>query len=182
MAPSRSAPDVSADAALGPYRSLSRRRRVLEPWFRRCLLVLLVALVGAALLDVFGQRPVTSHARSAAAELSVQAPVSLRGGLIYQARFTVTAHRALRKPTLVLGSGWFESMSVNSTVPDAVSSVSRNGSVHLTYPRMQGGDSLTVWIYFQVNPTTTGTRRQSVELDDAGVRLQRIERSARIWP
>jgi hypothetical protein len=161
---------------------LSRRRLVLDPWFRRCLLALLLGLVVAGLLGAFGQQPVTSHARSAAAELSVQAPTSLRGGLIFQARFTVTAHRSLRKPTLVLQRGWFESMSVNSIVPDPIAALSRNGEVRLTYPRMNSGDSLRVWIYFQVNPTTLGTQRQNVELDDAGVRLERIGRDVRVWP
>ena len=33
---------------------------------------------------------------------------------------------------------------------------------------MAAGDSLRVWIYFQVNPTNLGTRSQDVELDDGG--------------
>jgi hypothetical protein len=182
MVPGQSAHDTSVEAALAPHRSLSPRRRVLDPWFRRCVLALLGALVGAGLMGAFGQQPVTSHARSAAAELSVQSPARLRGGLIFQARFTVTAHRTLRRPTLVLERSWFESMSVNSIVPDPIAAVSRNGEVRLTYPRIAAGDSLRVWIYFQVNPTTVGTRRQYVELDDAGVRLERIERHVRVWP
>jgi hypothetical protein len=47
---------------------------------------------------------------------------------------------------------------------------------------MRAGEALRVWIYFQVNPTTVGSRSQAVELDDGSRRLERIERSARVWP
>jgi hypothetical protein len=181
MVPSPSARDTAAEAALAPHRSLSRRR-LLDPWFRRCVLAALAALVCAGLLGAFGQQPVTSRARGAAAELSVQAPANLRGGLIFQLRLTVRAHRALRKPALVLERGWFEGMSVNAILPDPNSGLSRNGVVRLTYPPMQAGHSMTVWIYFQVNPTTVGSRRETVELDDGSARLARIERAVRVWP
>ena len=85
----------SAVAALAPHRRLSPRRRLVDPWFRRCLLVVLALVVAAALADSFGQRPVASRAASGAAELGVQSPQNLRGGLIFQARFTITARRAL---------------------------------------------------------------------------------------
>ena len=112
----------------------------------------------------------------------MQSPQTLRGGLIYQSRFTVTARRALRHPTLVLANGWFESMSVNSIVPQPSGQASRDGDVRLSYPRMRAGDSLTVWIYFQVNPTNVGSRSQDVELDDGAARLAGIERDVRVWP
>jgi hypothetical protein len=173
---------TTAEAGLAPHRALSPRRRLLDPWFRRAVLIALSALVVAALLGAFGQQPVTSHAQGAAGGLSVQSPSNLRGGLIFQARFTVTARRALRAPALVLEHGWFEAMSVNSIVPQPTGQVSRDGEVRLTYPRMRAGEALRVWIYFQVNPTTVGSRSQAVELDDGSRRLERIERSARVWP
>jgi hypothetical protein len=171
-----------AAAAIEPHLQLSHRRRVLDPLFRRGLLALLAVVAVLALLDVFGQRPVTSSARGAAAAVRVQAPDELRGGLIFQARFTVDARRALRHPTLVLGAGWFESMSVNSIVPQPTDQVTRGGRVRLTYPRMAAGDSLRVWIYFQVNPTNVGSRAEDVELDDGSARLVRIRRHVRVWP
>ena len=112
----------------------------------------------------------------------MQSPQNLRGGLIFQARFTISARRALHTPTLVLGEGWFESMSVNSIVPQPTAQVTRDGQVRLAYPHMAAGDSLRVWIYFQVNPTNLGTRSQDVELDDGARRLERIRRHVRIWP
>jgi hypothetical protein len=182
MVPSPGTEDTSTAVALAPHRSLSWRRGMLEPWVRRGLLAVLALFVAAALLDFFGQRPVASRARAAGAELSVQSPENLRGGLIFQSRFTVTARRDLRKPTLVLANGWFESMSVNSIVPQPTDQVSGNGEVRLTYPRIRAGDSLRVWIYFQANPTNVGSRSQDVELYDGTRRLARIRRDVTVWP
>ena len=75
------------------HRDLSGRYSV---WWRRALLVLIGAFLVAALLDVFGQRPNGSRAASSAATLSVYAPSRIRGGLLFEARFHVTAHRDLK--------------------------------------------------------------------------------------
>jgi hypothetical protein len=167
-------------AGVAPYRDLSGR--TLDPWVRRSLLVLLVVLVVAALLDVFGQHPTTSRASGSAAILEVQSPANLRGGLIFQTRITVRAREALRKPTLVLQRGWFESMSVNSIVPDAAQQGTRDGKVYLTYPPLTAGRALVVWLYFQVNPTNVGKRSEDVELDDGARLLASVHRSVTIWP
>jgi len=156
--------------------------RAYEPWIRRGILALMAVVVAAALLDVFGQRPVTSHATGTAANLEVQAPSDVRGGLIFQARFTVGAHRQLAHPTLVLQRGWLESMSVNSIVPDPARQVTRDGRLRMTYPAMRAGTSLQVWIYFQANPTNVGRHSQDVELADGVNHIALIHRSVTVWP
>ena len=79
---------------------------------------MLGVIVVLALLDTFGQHPSTSRASGGFATLEVQSPSTLRGGLIFQTRITVHARMTIAHPTLVLQRGWFESMSVNSMVPD----------------------------------------------------------------
>ena len=71
----------------------------------------LVALTAAALADVFGQRPTVTATVTPEATLRVRAPAALRGGLMFQARFEVVAHRSIRRPSLVLGPGWLENMT-----------------------------------------------------------------------
>jgi hypothetical protein len=112
----------------------------------------------------------------------VQSPDNLRGGLIFQARFTMTARERLAKPTLILERGWFESMSVNSIVPDAPQQDARDGLLLLTYPPLPAGSSRIVWIYFQVNPTNLGRRSQDVVLADGSRRLVTVHRSVMVWP
>ena len=65
----------------------------------------LAALVLAALLNVFGQRHVDTVAKGNGARLELSAPGALRSGLYFQGRFRVSAERAIRAPTLVLGGG-----------------------------------------------------------------------------
>jgi hypothetical protein len=171
-----------AAASLAPYRDISGSRRAHDPWVRRGLLLVLALLVLAALLNRFGQEPMTSNAAAPAAALEVQSPDNLRGGLIFQARFTITAREHLARPTLILERGWFESMSVNSIVPDAAQQDTRGGRLRLTYPSLAAGSSRVVWIYFQVNPTNLGQRSQDVVLADGSRQLAAVRRSVTVWP
>src|SRR4051812_3410058 len=91
---------------LAPYRDVTGR--TLDVWARRPILALLALAPLAALLNAFGQHPSTSKASSSDAALEIQSPTDLRGGLIFQSRFTIVAHHALRRPSLVLSRGWLE--------------------------------------------------------------------------
>jgi hypothetical protein len=102
--------------------------------------------------------------------------------LIFQVRAQVTAHQTLVKPQLVFSPGWWESMSVNSLEPNPASQSTRNGSVVLTYPELHAGHTLSVWIYFQANPTNVGKRSQDVELEDGSKEIAHIHRSMTIFP
>lgn len=41
---------------------------------------------------------------------------------------------------------------------------------------------LVFWIYFQVNPTNVGKRREDVELDDGATPIATVHRSLTIFP
>jgi hypothetical protein len=164
-----------------------RRHRDLDgrgyhPWFRRGILLLIAVFALVALLNVFGQRPDTSRAGTPAAILSVYSPSRARGGLLYTARFHVTALTNLRKVTLVLDPGWFEGMQVNSIIPQPVDESSQNGRVAFDLGHLPKGGSYILWIQFQVNPTNVGSRSQNVELFDGPSRLLSIHRSITLFP
>src|SRR4051812_10752327 len=88
---------------LNRHRDLEGRSN--HPWIRRGLLALVGAVLLLALANVFGQRPSTSRAAAPAAVLSVYSPSRVRGGLLYTARFHVTARDELQNATLVLDPG-----------------------------------------------------------------------------
>lgn len=157
--------------------------RNIDPWIRRFLLALLVSTVVLALLNTFGQLPATSTARTPVATLGVTAPERVRGGLLFEARFTVTAvGRALKQPELVLSSGWFESMTLNTTEPEPKEERNDNGRVVLTYDEIPAGRKLVVWLQFQANPANLGSQRQEVELFDGTERLLGTTRSMFVFP
>ena len=91
-----------------------RNRSSWRVWLRRVLLLVPLSLVVAALLNEFGQRPVTTAATAPAATLTVYAPVDGRSGLIYAARFRIDARRELKQATLILDSGWAEGYSTST--------------------------------------------------------------------
>jgi hypothetical protein len=163
-------------------RNRDLRERSGHVWYRRALLCLIAVLPVLALLNVFGQRPTTTSAHGLAADLAVTAPARLRSGLIFQVRVRVTAHENIAKPQLVFDPGWWESMSVNSIVPNPSSQTNLEGRVVLSYNKLAAGHSLIAWLYFQANPTNVGKRREDVELDDGATMITRVHRSLTIFP
>ena len=162
------------------HRDLTGRRH--EIWFRRGFLLIFLAFVVVALLNVFGQRPDTLRAASAAASLELYSPAHIRGGLLYEARFRVTAKRELKKAFLVLAPGWLEGQSVNTIEPSPVSEASRNGRLSLELGHIPAGESFLLYMQFQVNPTNIGAHSHDVELDDGNRRLLSIHRTVTIFP
>jgi hypothetical protein len=173
----RSAPD---GIAIGRHLDLKGRKK--DPWVRRGLLTLVVCIPVVALFNVFGQRPTTSRAADAAAVLSVYSPVRVRGGLLYTSRFHVTARTDPKRATLVLDSGWFEGMQINSISPQPLGEGSHDGNIVLQLGHIPAGHSAIYFIEFQVNPTNIGHRSQNVELDDGKTRLFVIHRTITIFP
>jgi hypothetical protein len=153
-----------------------------HPAVRRCVLGVLAVVALTALANVFGQHPDSSVASAPFASLQVQSPTRLRGGLIFQTRITVHARSSIPHPALILDRGWFESMSVNSIVPDPVSQSSEDGTVHLTLAPLAAGHSTTVWIYFQVNPTNIGHRSEDVVLQGPHGKRLAVHRSVTVFP
>src|SRR3954447_26294536 len=85
-----------------------------EIWLRRGLFALLPAILVIALFNVFGQRPVTTSTAVGSAALKVYAPTRVRSGVLYEARFRITARHELKKAILVLHPGWLEGMTMNT--------------------------------------------------------------------
>lgn len=162
------------------HRDLTRRTR--NPWVRRGLLCLIAVLPVLALLNVFGQHPTTTSASVPAASVNVTAPARLRSGLVFQVRVQVTAHRDIKDLELVFDRGWWESMSVNSTVPEPTEESSSDGRVVFDYGPLGAGHTHVSWIYFQVNPTNVGERQENIDVKDGDTELVRLKRSMTIFP
>ncbi len=172
--------DAPDTIVLKRHRDLEGRQN--ELWVRRGLLALAAVAPLLALFNVFGQRPETSLAHSSAAELKIQAADDVRGGLLYQARFHIHATQDVKDATLVLSTGWLESMTVNTIEPSPISEASRDGNLALELGHIPAGDDYILFVQFQVNPTNVGHRDQITELDDGDKVLLRIDREITVWP
>ena len=173
--------DVPDRLELKRHRDLEGRRR--HPWPRWLVVALISSFSVLGLLDVFGQRPVTSVAASSAADLKLYAPTHLRGGLLFSARFHIVAHRDLAKAILILDPGWVEGMSVNTIEPSPVGEGSSNGRLTLQLGHVPKGGSYILWMQFQVNPTNVAWHRPAgVTLADGSTPLVRIDRRYTIYP
>jgi hypothetical protein len=162
------------------HRDLAGRRN--EVWVRRGLLAVLVAVPVAGLFNVFGQQPTTSRAAAPGATLSVRAPTSVRGGLLYEARFEIRATRELRDARLVLAPGWLEGQQVNTIEPSPVGEASDDGSLALDLGHVPAGERHLLFLQFQVDPTNVGSHSHDVSLYDGDRRLLTIRRTATVFP
>jgi hypothetical protein len=165
---------------------LSRHRdldgRGWHPWVRRGLVALVALVLVLALLGFVGQSTSTSRADSPAASLAVDSPNAVRGGLLYQTRFTVVAHQELQHATLVLNAGWIDGLTVNTIEPTPVNEASRNGSLALELGHLAAGAKYVLYMDYQVNPTTVGSRTLRLELNDGEQPVASLTRQLRIWP
>jgi hypothetical protein len=175
------------DVAEVPYHIVLKRDRDLggrghEIWIRRGLFALLplVALLG--LLNLFGQHPSTFTESNPAAKLKLFVPARVRSGLLYEARFRVTAKRDLKDAKLVLGPGWLEGMTVNTIEPSPVAEASDNGQLSLELGHIPVGSSYLLFMQFQTNPTNVGHRSAPVTLLDGDEELLHIDRTITVFP
>jgi hypothetical protein len=156
--------------------------RELGQWLRRLFLLLIFAFAVAALLNAFGQRPTTLEARAAPATLKVSAPSSVRGGLLYQATFTIHATAALRKPILRLDRGWYEQTTVNTIEPEPEQTTSDEDHVDLEYPALATGQTLVIYVDMQANPTNVGSHDAGAALLDGARQIAAVDRTQINWP
>lgn len=156
--------------------------RAWHPWVRRSLLGVVVLIAVLALVGVFGQRPSTTRAAAGAATLSISAPDAVRGGLLYQARFTIDATQALTNATLVLSPSWLDGMTVNTIEPGPVNEASRDGSLVFSLGHVPAGARYVLFMQFQVNPTTVGRRTLRADLEDGDQPIVSVTRHLRLFP
>lgn len=162
------------------HRDLQGRRW--HPWLRRALLGLIVLVLVLALFDVFGQETSTTRAEAGAATLSVSAPGAVRGGLLFQARITTEVHTDLRDATLVLNQAWLDGLTVNTIEPSPLNEASRDGNLAFDLGHLPAGSKHVLYLDYQVNPTTVGSRTLRLELQDGETPVTSLERTLRIFP
>ena len=172
--------DIPEGIVLRSDRDLAGRRN--DVWIRRSLLALVGVVPLLALLNLFGQHPETLKASTPTASLSVFAPSSVRGGLLFEARFHIVAHRELKNAILILDSGWLEGMQVNTIEPSPVNEASKDGKLEFTLGHIPAGHSFILFIQFQVDPTNVGHRTAGAELWDGNSRLLHIPRAVTVYP
>jgi hypothetical protein len=172
---------ASAPATLTLDRHRDRQGRP-GPWIRWVFVGLLAAIPICALLDVFGQRTVVSTDTTPAARLTLFAPSSARGGLMYTARFQIDALTKLKNATLVLAPGWADQYTLNGTSPQPSSENSRNGRITFSLGDIAQGQLYTEFISLQVNPINVGDHAQTVWLYDGGRQVAVIHHTIMIWP
>ena len=172
--------DIPDTIVLKRDRDLAKRSK--ELWFRRLFMGLIFAFLVAALLNVFGQRASTAETVAPAATLTIRSPSTLRSGLIFQTRLRILASQEIRDAVLVLSPEWLEGITLNTMEPSALGEASKDGLLSLDLGHIRQGQTYTLYLQMQVNPTTFGTRTQQTSLFDGKTPLLTTKRDVTIFP
>jgi hypothetical protein len=173
--------EIPDTIVLRRHRDLKGRHK--DVWVRRGLLALVALIPVLALFNVFGQRPGKPTVATSAARLQLYAPSRVRGGLLYEARFHITARQEIKKAILVLDPGWGEGQQINTIEPSPSGEASRDGQLELTLGHIPQGQTHLLFMQFQVNPTNVAWRRpQNVELFDGNTHLLTLKHHLTVFP
>jgi len=156
--------------------------RIWEPWIRRVVLLVLTVFLALALANVFGQKSATVERRSPVATLAIHAPTTLRSGLIFQARFRIVASQEIEQATLVFSREWLEGVTLNTVEPSPIGEASNDGQLSFDLGHIRQGQTYDLYLQFQVNPTTFGSRTQETRLFDGKTLLLTHARDVTIFP
>ena len=167
---------------LSRNRDLELQGRNYQVWLRRTILVVLAIVILAALLNEFGQRSTISTATGPAAKLTVRAPERLRGGLIFEGRFEISAQSRIAHPRLALAPGWSEGMTLNTSEPTPSDETSHGDRLVLGFAPIPAGTTFTYWSQWSVNPVNVGHRSQDVVLYDGSQRVASVHRQVTVFP
>jgi hypothetical protein len=149
---------------------------------RHVILALIALFLVLGLFNVFGQRPATRNVDTPQANLELYMPDHLRGGLLYEARLTITAHTDVKNALLQFSPGWSEGMQMNTIEPTPLGQGSRNGDMLFTLGHIPAGQKYRMFFQFQVDPTNIGRRRADVTLYNGSAKLLTIHRSVTVFP
>ncbi|MFN2583048.1 MAG: hypothetical protein ABR498_09950 [Candidatus Dormibacteria bacterium] len=145
------------------------------------MLTAMGALCLFGLINAFGQQPVITTLSNPTASLTVESPERLRGGLVFTTAITVVAHADVHDAQLLLSKGWWDGMTLNAVAPQSNMETSDARGITFDYGELQPGDTLHVWISWQVNATTVGNRDQNVVLSDGSQQVIAMPRSYTIF-
>jgi hypothetical protein len=162
--------------------------RATHVWYRRAVLAAMLAFVLVALFEGFGQGAHVRTASGPGAVVSVHIPHTVRGGLLVPVQIQVRAKQKLVSPQIVLGAGFARGAQVNTLEPSPTSETSRTaapgelGPLALTYPTLEPGDQLTIYLQLQIDPTTIGKQDTSVSVEAANARPVRAPGTFTVLP
>jgi hypothetical protein len=149
-------------------------------WFA---LFFLGAILALAMLGMLGgaDSPMVA-AKGKAGSLTIEAPATLRNGEFFEMHFAGQAHRALTKPTLAIGSSYWQHLTINTMIPAPASEAYEDGFFLFEFDPLEAGKTIDFKIDGQVNPALFGGTRGTVQWRDGDTVLAQTPVRLKVLP
>ncbi len=170
------------DVPFGLDRERNLERESHSVWARRAGLVVILTFIVLGLLNLFGQRSTVSTVTANGVALTLDSPTALRSGLLFTTEISVTSQTPVKDLHVVVSSDWLRGMTLNGIAPQASNDNGSDRGLDLDYQQLDAGKPFVMWISWQVNPTTVGSRSQDVTIDDGSKELVTMHRATFIFP
>jgi len=156
-------------------------RRAIHPtWIG---LLVLGGILAASLFGVFGgHRNDTLRQAANGVELSVSTPRTLRNGEFFEIRIELSASRPIAQPAIAISATSLRDLTINTTMPEPAGEKFGDGAFLLEYDPLAPGDTLTVKIDGQSNPTLFGGTKGRLEVRDGEAVLAAVPLDIRVLP
>jgi len=160
--------------------ALPRQSTIHATWIG---LLVLGAILVASLFGVFGgHRNDTLGQTANGVDLRVSTPRTLRNGEFFEIRVDIAAQRPIAEPALAISVGSFHDLTINTTMPAPTGEKADEDAFLLEYDPLAPGDTLTVKIDGQSNPTLVGGTKGRLEVRDGDTVLAAVPLSIRVLP
>ncbi len=160
--------------------AVPRPRSVHPTWIG---LLLLGAILVASLFGVFGgHRNDTLTQTANGVDLSVSTPRTLRNGEFFEIQIGVTTRRPIARPTIAISVSSLRDLTINTTMPAATGEKVDENAYLLEYDPLAPGDTLTVKIDGQSNPTLFAGTEGRLEVRDGEAVLAAVPLNIRVLP
>ena len=136
-------------------------------------LLILTAVIGAAIIGLFGVEQ-TKSAEASGVALEVDTPIRIRSGEFFEQRIRITSDEPIDELVLGVDSGLWRDMTVNTFIPGAEEETSEGEEFRFTFGPLDAGEEFAVKIDLQVNPDIVGGTSGGMRLYDGERELVEI--------
>jgi len=169
-------PDGISERHIAPARAIQRHANPAS-------IIIAGAMLVTACLGVLGGGPHPRRsAETEAVRLDVATPATLRSGLFFESRITITPKRPLEDVVLAISPALWRDITINSAIPAAEKEGFEDGMIRMSFGPARTGEPIAIKFDGQVNPPLVGRVRGRLAVFDGDEPLASLPIAVKVLP